>query len=260
VLKQAINDNTARAILLDDDAKDFLDNLEMKKVLATAAKLVKRKVDILGMDACLMSMAEVGYQVRDSVAYTVGSEETEPLEGWPYDTILAELAKNPALTPEALTSRIVNKYLASYTNEAVTQSACNLGTAEAVSTVVKALATSLKAALNDAEKAQQILVARTHAQSYEVADNIDLVDFCSLLAKALPGSDIAQRCHDVVQVVRTRYVIAQGFKGTGMKDSNGLAIYFPTRTVSPLYAGLDFSKETRWDAFLKAYIAASRSR
>ena len=88
VLKRAANDKTTRAILLDDDAKDFLDNLETKKVFAAAKRLLKRKVDILGMDACLMSMAEVGYQVRGSVAYTVGSEETEPLNGWPYDAIL----------------------------------------------------------------------------------------------------------------------------------------------------------------------------
>src|SRR5882672_3720761 len=47
-----------RAILLDDNAKDFLDNQEMKKVMAGAARLLKRKLDILGMDACLMSMAE----------------------------------------------------------------------------------------------------------------------------------------------------------------------------------------------------------
>lgn len=69
----------ARAILLDDDAKDFLDNLEMKRVLQETQKMIGRKLDILGMDACLMNMAEVGYQVKDSVLYTVGSEETEPV-------------------------------------------------------------------------------------------------------------------------------------------------------------------------------------
>ena len=101
-LKMAIGDSEARAILLDDDAKDFLDNLEMKKVLADTKKLLKRKLDILGMDACLMSMAEVGYQISDSAAFTVGSEETEPLEGWPYDTILAELVKKAGDDREGL--------------------------------------------------------------------------------------------------------------------------------------------------------------
>jgi hypothetical protein len=35
-----------------------------------------------------------------------------------------------------------------------------------------------------------------------------------------------------------------------------VAIYFPTLTVSPLYEGLDFSKKTGWDKFLKAYLTA----
>ena len=60
ILEKAIGDQVARAILFDDNAKDFLDNQEMKQVLADTATLLGRKVDILGMDACLMSMAEVG--------------------------------------------------------------------------------------------------------------------------------------------------------------------------------------------------------
>ena len=82
-LEQAKRNVEYRAILLDDNAKDFLDNQEMKKVLAKAKKLIKRNLDVFGMDACLMSMAEVGYQSHGSADYTVGSEETEPGEGWP---------------------------------------------------------------------------------------------------------------------------------------------------------------------------------
>jgi hypothetical protein len=76
ILKKAITDDMARAILIDENAKDFLDNQEMQKVLADAANLLNRKLDILGMDACLMSMAEVGYEICESAQYTVGSEET----------------------------------------------------------------------------------------------------------------------------------------------------------------------------------------
>lgn len=57
MLMPAIRDTQARAILLDDDAKGFLDNAEMKKVLADTEKLLKRKLDVLSMEACLMSMA-----------------------------------------------------------------------------------------------------------------------------------------------------------------------------------------------------------
>ncbi len=262
-LEKASSDSIARAILLDDNAKDFLDNLEMKKVIAGAAKLLKRKLDIFGMDACLMSMAEVGYQVSGSAAYTVGSEQTEPGEGWPYHTILAALAKKPAMAPRDLSKLIVDKYLASYSHaveDGVTFAACDLSNAGALATAVSALATALKASLSDAVARQRILTVRSKVQSYYVEDNIDLVDFCVLLAKSGANAATVAACQKVIKAVQSGYVIAQGYKGPSMKNSNGVAIYFPTRSVSPLYAGLDFSKKTGWDAFLKAYLVAIRSR
>lgn len=260
-LEQAGKEPLARAILLDDGAKDFLDNLEMKKVLAGMAKTLKRKLDILGMDACLMSMAEVGYQVSGSVAYTVGSEQTEPNNGWPYDKILAELAAKPKMTPRELSALIVDKYLASYKPaDGVTQSACDLAKAGELATAMAALAKALTASLKDAGARQRILVVRNQVQSYEVPDNIDLVDFCNLLAKAGADAATVAACQKVVAAVKSSYVVAQGYKGGDLKNSNGVAIYFPTKAVSPLYAGLDFSKKTGWEAFLKAYLGAIRSR
>jgi hypothetical protein len=104
------------------------------------------------------------------------------------------------------------------------------------------------------------LSVRTQVQSYEVPDNIDLVDFCSLLAKAGAEASTTTACQNVVKAVKSAYVMAQGYKGSDMKHSNGVAIYFPIQAVSPLYAGLDFSKKTGWEAFLKAYLNVIRSR
>jgi hypothetical protein len=259
-LKRAIHDEDFKAILLDDDAKDFLDNLEMKQVVADTAKLLNRKLDLLGMDACLMSMIEVGYQIHQSVEFTVGSEQIEPGNGWPYDLVLAKLVKKPDMTPRDLSAVIVDQYLASYTDDSVTQSACNLSQVDALATAIAGLANALKGRLGDAATKLSILEVRAKVQSYAVPDNIDLVDFCLLLAQAAAGSEIAQRCQQVIQAVQSGYVLKQGYKGTDLENSHGVAIYFPRLAVSPLYAGLDFSQKTGWDEFLKAYLKAIRSR
>jgi hypothetical protein len=259
-LKKAVSDDETRAVLIDENAKDFLDNKEMKKVLADVRKLLKRKLDILGMDACLMSMAEVGYQIHESAEFTVGSEETEPMEGWPYDAILSELTKKPAMTARDLCAVIVEKYAASYAQDAVTQSACDLSKAEDLAAAVAHLAAALNAELATGMTRQRLLTARTQVQEYEVADNIDLVDFCTVLAKALPGTSIAQHCQEVIQATQTAYVVANNSKGKKLEHSHGVAIYFPKVKVSPLYQALDFSKKTGWDVFLKNYLAAVRSR
>jgi hypothetical protein len=259
-LKMAPNNMETRAILIDDNAKDFLDNQEMKKVLTSVKTLLKRKLDILGMDACLMSMAEVGYQIHESAEFTVGSEETEPLEGWPYTSILTELTKSPTMTARELSALIVGKYFDSYKSDAVTQSACDLSKADGLAAAVAGLAATLNAGLADDKIRQCLLAARTRVQEFEVADNIDLVDFCTVLAKDMPGTEIEQRCKDVIQATQSAYVVASKCKGKSMENSHGVAIYFPKGSVSPLYQGLDFSKKTGWGAFLKNYLAAVRSR
>jgi hypothetical protein len=96
-------------------------------------------------------------------------------------------------------------------------------------------------------------------QSYEVADNIDLVDLCGLLLAAGPGADIQAACRAVTDAVEA-YVMKQGFKGRAVKNSHGVAIYFPTESVSPLYAGLDFVKKTGWGKFVQKYLGTIRSR
>jgi len=260
-LEKAKTDDNFRAILLDDNAKDFLDNIEMKQVLAdTKAKLLKRNLDILGMDACLMSMVEVGYQIRQSVDFTVGSEQTEPGNGWPYDKILAKLVKKPDMSPRDLSAVIVDQYLASYTRESVTQSACNLSQAEPLATALAGLAQALQGTLGDAATRQHLLMARAQVQSYDVPDNIDLVDFCSLLGQTSAGSQIARSCQQVMEAAQSGYLLKQGYNGSDLENSYGVAIYFPTLTVSPLYEGLDLSQKTGWDKFLKAYLKAISRR
>jgi hypothetical protein len=87
-----------------------------------------------------------------------------------------------------------------------------------------------------------------------------LVDFCTLLSNAGANAATVTACQNVIKAVKSSFVIKQGYKGENVSNSHGIAIYFPLQTVSPLYAGLDFSKKTGWDAFLKAYLNVIRSR
>ncbi|MEK7769692.1 MAG: clostripain-related cysteine peptidase, partial [candidate division NC10 bacterium] len=135
----------SRGIAYDDTSADCLDNQELTRVLATAHRFFGRKVDVVGMDACLMTMLEVAYQLRDHAQVLVGSEELEPGPGWPHAAILGDLTKNPTMTPAELGATIVQRYIESYRHgaEDATQSAIDLGQlgdlVEAVDTLARAL-------------------------------------------------------------------------------------------------------------------------
>jgi hypothetical protein len=249
-----------RGIAYDDDAQDFLDNIEMKRVLSSAKKILKHKVDILGMDACLMSMAEVIYQLRDSVSLTVGSEEVEPGDGWPYHRILGQLRERPTMMPNELATTIVNEYMASYpANAGVTQSACDLAKSELLASAVDQLTDGLNSHLSDAPARGKIMECRLQTQAYDTPDYIDLYDFCDLLESKTGFEDIRQACRSVKDAIqRDGIVIRSGYKGEKVKHSNGLSIYFPQKNLSSLYSSLDFAKKTFWGRFLERFISYIR--
>jgi hypothetical protein len=137
-----------------------------------------------------------------------------------------------------------------------------LAASSKLASAVKSLATALKAGLAEKSTRAAIVDVRNRVQEYDVPDNVDLVDFCQLLRAKTVSTAIKSACDQVVAAVQTDpvWVIASGYYGAPMKHSHGVAIYFPTRDLSPLYARLDFVKKTGWGRFLEAYLASSRSR
>ena len=255
-IEQAV---TYRGIAYDDDACDFLDCVELKNVLAAAARSLGKKLDVVGMDACLMSMVEIVYQIREGAAHVVGSEQTEPNNGWPYDAILGTLAADPTMTPEALAETVVQKFVASYDPKAgVTQSAFDVSKVEALATLIDGLADVLVKNFDNPAVLSQVVQSRAQVQEYQKPDYVDLADFCELLAGRATLPAIKNACQDVFHEVRaSRFVIGSEFRGASVQHSNGVSIYFPRKTVSPLYATLDFTKITSWEKFLAAYQAGT---
>jgi hypothetical protein len=248
----------SRAIAFDDQAQDFLDNAELKRVLTRIKGKLKHKLDVLGMDACLMSMVEVAYQVRDTADYTVGSEESEPGNGWPYDRILKALAAKPGMTSEDLSKTVVAEYLASYgPGENVTQSATRLAGLRTLAGAVDGLGKALKSALTGNTLRNALMTARAQVQEYTrpYDDYCDLLDLCVLLEKDVTDDAVRTACVGVKQAAQSA-IVASGHKGAAVDKSQGISIYFPKRKLSPLYKTLDFTKATAWDEFLAAYLAS----
>ena len=245
-----------RAIAFDDQAQDYLDNIELKRVMTQIKKLLKRKIDVLGMDACLMSMVEVAYQLKTTADYMVGSEETEPGEGWPYDRILKALAAKPAMSPAELSAVVVKEYLASYgSRDNVTQAALNLTQLNPVLKAVDGLAKVLKGVLANPDARNGIMTARAQVQEYSSPydDYCDLLDLCALLDQRVGDAGVKQACAAVKQAAAPA-IVASGFKGSAVDHSNGISIYFPKRKLSPLYGSLDFAKQSAWNEFIETYL------
>ncbi|MDO8476048.1 MAG: clostripain-related cysteine peptidase [Candidatus Rokubacteria bacterium] len=254
-----------RGIAYDDGASDCLDNQELKRVLATAHRALGRKVDLVGMDACLMTMIEVAYQLRDHAQVLVGSEDVEPGPGWPHAAILADLTKHPAMTGAELGAAVVQRYVESYRHggEDATQSAINLGRLDDLVEAVDVLARRLLAGLKSAAVIASLLAARRKTLQFFEGLYVDLYHLAANLATTAGNSLIADACRDVQRIIDGDEVrspiIAQAHAGAPMAPARGLSIYFPLfLDRSAFYRELDFARATRWADLLDAYLGTGR--
>lgn len=244
-----------RAIAFDDAAQDFLDNLELKQVLNAIKKVTQHKIDVLGMDACLMNMVEVGYQLRNSTAILVGSEEVEPGDGWPYDTFLAELVKKPQIKGDELAKLIVEHYIKSYMpGDPVTQSALKVNRLGDLLKALDQLAQALLSSRSDDVVMLALYRARQKVQSYDVPDYVDLADLCNKIKQFVANQPIIDACDAVLGALQNA-VLASAFGSQQVAGSHGVSIYYPQSDYSPLYNRLDFAQKSKWDDFLKAMLA-----
>ncbi len=247
-----------RAICSDDGSGHSLDTIELGKVLEAAMKTLNKPLDILGMDACLMSNIEVAFQVQDYVNYIVASEENEPFDGWPYDHVLDKLVKEPNIESSDLCSHIVDVYIKSYKNKnyTVTQSAFNLAH---VKTVSKSL-DQLAQALRDHMETAYLEIWNAQRQSAKFWHNTlwDIIHFCNILERGTTSEAIQKACQavtDVFKIGSNNFIIAESHRGKKVKNCGGVTIYLcpPPNSISRFYADLEFAKDHYWDEMLEDY-------
>ena len=247
-----------RSICYDDTSGgDALDNRELRVVLAGICALLGRKIDLLGMDACLMNMVEVAYQLRESVNVIVGSEIEEPFDGWPYAEILTRLTARPRQDAAALACWIVKSYLLSYKGkeETATQSALDVSRIGEMTIRIDALSETLLAAIDADSK----LIENAWNRSPRFYDDnyIDLACFAKSLRKKA-GAELQAKANDLIAVLKPgkgRAILRQGKIGREVRGTCGLSIYFPSDRINSAYRNLDFSGDCKWITLLERYLS-----
>ncbi|MBN2392977.1 MAG: hypothetical protein JXR84_19760 [Anaerolineae bacterium] len=251
-----------RAILSDDGSGHSLDTVELGKVLAKAVKMFGQKLDLLGMDACLMSNLEVAYQAQDYVNYSVASEENEPNNGWPYDKVLAELVHNPDMPTADLARHIVTAYVKFYTDQAysgsVTQAALDLAQVEVLAQPLDALADVLIPKMSTGKYWLGEALYKTQAH-FRNGTLWDVAEMCEHLAAETDDTDVRKAAKKVLKKLQPQnadFVIAEGHYGSKVERCGGITIYLPPRIlhqISPYYKEVAYAQNHKWSKLLKKY-------
>jgi hypothetical protein len=264
-------------LLRDTSPAGYLTLPELSQVFKQLLSDRKKPIEILGLDSCLMSMAEVCYELRGAVEILVGSEGFSPASGWPFRMVLQRLrdilhtATNKELQNDFATA-IVEEYTNYYTNYwlgglSVAQSAMDLRQVEQLKRAIDALAARLAGALERDEPLLRdaLVLAHWEAQSYNGERFVDLYDFCDCLEKRSNDDHIQSECRGVKAAIG-KFVLKSCYNGPAYQYSHGVSIYFPWAQVANSYRNLDLvrrpdSTELRgWGRFLEIYTAKTRRR
>lgn len=247
----------SKDIAFDFAAQSAITLPELRNALALSGI----SLDLLGMDACLMQMVEVAYEVRNFARVLVSSQENVPGEGWDYETVLRTLVGNPTMHVFDLARLIVESYITYYQRYGVpgryTLSAVDLSQ---IGTLARALDELALAILSDAQTPPWIYLALGDSALYfGDPDFVDLGDFMRILAfdPRVPFA-VREKANVVLQQLAACVLSTRSLSiSSGIIEASGLSIYFPYTAYVRKYGDLAFASATHWDELVQ-YLAQWR--
>jgi hypothetical protein len=257
-----------RPIAFDDSSMDFLDTSDLREAFTDAQTVTGVRLDVIGMDACLMAMIEGDRELAPFFDYCVASQEVEPMNGWPYAPILAALDARPQMAPGDVARLIVEEYAKSYggttrAGPTATQAAVVLKQTVKTEALCKALVDAVLA--NQYPTLRKLVqTAAGKALSFQDPGYRDLGDFAAQLAKATAASDYqdvataAQALADHLQARSAETpVMAVGFVDSYAR-ATGMSVYLPVSLSTTgrdrnlnIYRQLYFPQRTGWDKLVE---------
>ena len=241
-----------RGVSFDDEYGTYIKTSELSQALAAPTKL-----EIVSWDASLMQMLEVAYEIRNQCNYVVGSEESPPGEGLPYDRIFTPLKNNPNQPTESFLPQFGIGMLAQYgESRKITQSSIRTSNLPALTTAVNVLGQALIDTLGTFNG--QIVQARnpntTQAYSPENLNHPyyrDLYDLAFNLKALINDTTVDNACDQVMAAVTA--AVVHNTNNSQSPRSRGISIEFgnSAQTYWTTYNLLALSVATVWNDWLQ---------
>ena len=255
-----------RGVSYDDQSGNSIETWQLPQAFSGVAP-----PDVVAFDASLMQMIEVAYEIRSDTSYVVGSEDSPPGDGYPYDQWLNALVSAPSTTPLNVSDSICDTFVTRYQQrpdsnglmDAVQQSVVQTSALPGLASSVNTLGTVLYN--NRATSGQAFASARDTAHEYAFENGVtiygeykDLVEYCNLLEQDAPGVPGLNAAAEAVKtnfagtVLHNKAILSDSF-------SNGLSIYVPTppnpsdapHSYDSSYGNLQFAQDTTWGKWLQ---------
>ncbi len=240
----------------DHSGDDRLTFDEVDEAITEACTAAGETIEILGLDACLMGMLEIDYEMREYVDYIVASEETIPGDGYPYNTMINSLCANPTQSASTYAQDMVNDYYNSYSSGTdLTLSAVDV-TSTSINDLMGAFNLFTAAAIdqiNTYSQTSALASARAATQEFYYDIFVDLYDFAKEAKARISHTYFDHTCDLLMNNISSAVLLS---RQKNNPHAYGIAIYFPDNPGdydSGYSSVIDLGQETDWDTFLTTF-------
>ncbi len=258
-----------RGILFNERTKTYMNNQTLSSALSAIKTTVlkNKKIDLIGMDACLMAMTEVCYQIRNYADFFVGSQEVELAFGWGYAPIVQRFVGKPS--PQEAAQGIVQSYENLYKSKInfYTQSAIDLKVMDLLRDSINLVIQKLMACreIDQRKTTQALKQARNHTLQFSTSAYVDLHSFFQELHRSFQdifnknttknplltqAVDALKDAIDIASKLIEQSVVANA-TGKSLSRAKGLSIYYPlSGPIDQSYMYTEFVADCGWNNLL----------
>lgn len=236
-----------RGCIEDDSAGTFMTLPQLHAGLQNAQDATGTKIDVLGFDACLMAMGEVGYELKDNASFIVGSQQTEGAAGWRYSTILTTqlltglneaIRKRLPVEPKDVAAAAVTSAQTTQ-DDLPTMSAFDLSKAEDLKSAMDVFAAEFtKDGSFDTSRMSDI-----YYNTQGFYDYSDLASFCQNVKDEPSSSDALKAAADGVLSAVSSMVIAEEHS-SDYPNAHGVSIELGADLSG--YGETQFAQNSQW--------------
>ena len=267
------------------EGSDYLSVKELGDAVGYFANLNHRPIGVLHLDACLMQMMEVNYQLRSSCDYLVASEN----EGWSgcYEYYYLSTVQSNS-QPRELAEKIALAYFGWLidNDRPGTVSVTKPGETNRVLNAINGFSIAL---WNNMDKLRALDgVIRDQVQKfaypniYNTDDTnnwfVDLEDFCYEIKEHVGDAQLANQAQavlDALGIPGGNFILLERHRSKNYYDTvekkmkyrnfekgtYGISILLPPSSANPSHytsENFEFCRDSYWDEFIKAYTSAAR--
>jgi hypothetical protein len=248
-----------RDVSYDDLSGNKITTEQLGLAAEEISREIGQKIDIMSSDSCLMAMAEVVGEMKNNIGHFIGSQEVEPADGWPYDTLLTKWNEGGEKSPTDVAKILTRVYAESYpSGDGITLSGMDMAEYPTLASAVRELGDSIRMQTTEGRNRIRNAVAQT--QSYSHDDYKDLGDFISQI-EADKSIQIRPEVLLAVKAAVGKFISAN-HTSEDQARSHGVSIWLPDTqwrfdTYKERYRGLKFNQDTSWIDAIQATLAST---